>query len=96
MTLSLFLCGLLPFGCSHPELWNIGNGAFRLEAALDKLLDTGWDVLETLPLREQIRALGLTRAPGAVCQEQVRVSSVQGCDPEVTEAALVQRLREPL
>lgn len=101
--LSLFLRGLLPFGCSHPELWNIGNGAFRPEAALDELLDAAWDVLEELPLREQIPALELTRVPGAVCQENVPVSLFQGCYPQVTQAplgaaweSLVRRLREPL
>lgn len=95
MILSLFLRGLLPFGRSHPELRNVGNGAFRLEAALDQLLDSGWDVLENLLLR----ALGLPRAPGAVCQA-VPLSCVQGWHPKVAQAALgaagerpVQRLR---
>lgn len=101
--MSLFLRGLLPFGCSHPELWNIGNSGFRLEAALDKLLDICWDVLENRPLREQIRGLEPTHPPGTSCQENVPFSLFQGRYPEVIQAPLsaawesvIQRLRESL
>lgn len=102
---SLFLRGLLPFGCDHPELWDIRDGGIRLEAALDKLLDICW---ENPSLLEQIPALELTHPPGAFCQENLSlqnlpVSFSQGCYPQVKQAPLgaawksfIQRLRKSL